>query len=284
MAGNTDVPGPAPGTLDPAVELRLSRDEERPGADELRLARDEARLDADERMLRHNRTVALVAAAVVGTLAVAVAGLVIALFALNRDIDTVAKAAPKDDSVGTVAIKNDAVTADKLAIGSVTGAALAPGAVDAPAITTGAVDRRALGRGAVGRSEVGRDALTGAQIDERTLARVPSARSASRAGVASDAQALGGVSATGYVSQVKLVRVASRANARRTKGPLSAACPAGMRIIAGGAAVDGPSRGVALVRSSPTAAQDWVAVADAYRATGTPWRLVVTAVCATGGR
>jgi hypothetical protein len=236
MAGNTDVPGPAPGTLDPAVELRLSRDEERPGADELRLARDEARLDADERMLRHNRTVALVAAAVVGTLAVAVAGLVIALFALNRDIDTVAKAAPKDDSVGTVAIKNDAVTADKLAIGSVTGAALAPGAVDAPAITTGAVDRRALGRGAVGRSEVGRDALTGAQIDERTLARVPSARSASRAGVASDAQALGGVSATGYVSLVKLVRSragrtpgARRDRSRRRARPACGSSPAARR-------------------------------------------------------
>ena len=128
------------------------------------------------------------------------------------------------------------------------------------------------------------NALTGAQIDEQTLGQVPTARGASRARVASDAQALGGVSATGYISHVKLVRVASRANARRTKGPLAAACPTGMRIIAGGAAVDGPSRGVALVRSAPTAAQDWVAVADGYRADGTPWRLVVTAVCATGGR
>jgi hypothetical protein len=284
MSGNTDAPGPAPATLDPALELRLRRDEERIGADEARLARDEARLDADERTLRRSRSVAIIAAALAGTLAVAVAGLVVALFALNRDIDAVARAAPKDDSVGTVAIKNDAVTADKLAIGSVTGAALAPGAVSSPAIATGGIDRRALGRGAVGRSEVGRNALTGAQIAEGTLGRVPSARSAARATVAGDAQALGGVSPTGYISQVKFVRAATRTNARRTKGPLSAACPAGMRIIAGGAAVDGPSRGVALVRSAPTAAQDWVAVADAYRANGTPWRLVVTAVCATGGR
>ena len=57
-----------------------------------------------------------------------------------------------------------------------------------------------------------------------------------------------------------------------------------MRIIAGGAAVDGPSRGIALVRSAPTASGDWVAVADAHHPTGTPWRLVVTAVCASGGR
>ncbi len=113
---------------------------------------------------------------------------------------------------------------------------------------------------------------------------MPAARRASRAVVAGDASALGGVGASGYLSRVKLVRVASRTNGRSTKGPLAANCPLGMRIIAGGAAVDGPSRGIALVRSAPTASGDWVAVADAYHPTGTPWRLVVTAVCASGGR
>ena len=77
--------------------------EERIRRDEARLLADEARIAEDEHDLRTNRLVARIAVVLAGTLLIAVAGLTISLFALNRDIETVAKAAPKDDSVGTTA-------------------------------------------------------------------------------------------------------------------------------------------------------------------------------------
>jgi hypothetical protein len=48
--------------------------------------------------------------------------------------------------------------------------------------------------------------------------------------------------------------------------------------------VDGTSHGVALVRNAPGSGREWVAAAAAYSRPVAPWRLVVTAMCAAGGR
>lgn len=260
-----------------ALAERLRRDEQR-------LLADEARLAADEKALLANRQTALTAVVLAGTLAVAVAGLIVGLIALNRDIETVAKAAPKHNSVGTAALKNAAVTGQKLAPGSVGTPAIADDAVVRRSIARGAIGSGELAAGAVAAQDVRRNALTGGQIDEGTLRRVPAARVASRSRSAGDARTLAGLGSSRYVSRVRTVRVASGSDRRRTKGPLAARCPAGMRLLSGGAAVDGTSRGVAITRSAPNGSQDWVAVADTYRAPKTTWRLVVTALCAAGGK
>jgi hypothetical protein len=283
----TDEPQPVSRTL----EARLSEDEERLAADEQRIAADEARLDADEariakdeKLLRGNRLIASIAVVLAGTLLIAAAGLTISLFALNRDIETVAKAAPKDNSVGTTAIKHSAVTADKLAPRSVTRTAVADGAITRVHIRGGAIGGAQIAAGAVKASDVRADSLTGDQIDERTLHNVASAGHATRAGSAGNAALLAGLPPAAFLSRLRLVQTASPTSTRRVKGPVSVACPAGMRLLSGGAAVDGTSHGVALVRSGPTSGREWVAAATAYSRPTVPWRLVVTAICGAGGR
>jgi hypothetical protein len=258
------------------LEARLQIDEDR-------LRADEARMAADERLLRANRLVARIAIVLAGTLIIAVAGLTVSLFALNRNIETVAKAAPKDDSVGPAALKVGAVTASKIAPGSVSTDAIAAAGVRRADIAPGAVGGAQIAVGSVTRGDVRHDTLTGAQIDEGTLRHVASAQTTAHAVTASDAQALGGVSSSSYVSRITVVRAATPASRQRTKGPVAARCPSGMRVVSGGAAVDGTSHGVAIARSAPDAGESWTAVANSYRAPTVPWRLLVTAICVTGG-
>ncbi len=237
------------------LEARLDRDEDR-------IADDEARLAADEQLIRSNRFIAWIAIGLGVALVVAVTGLVIALVAVNRDVDVVAKAAPKDGSVGTAALQDRAVTADKVA--------------------DGAIGSRQLADNSVKAADVAHNTLTGTQIDEGALAEVPAAHRASRASSAADADKLAGLSSSAFLSHVAAQRTASATDEHATKGPLAAHCPSGQRVVGGGAAVDGAARGIAIVRSAPDG-QDWVAVAVADRRTTTPWRLVVTAICAAGG-
>ena len=95
-----------------------------------------------------------------GLLVLTIAALAISVVALNRDIDAVARAAPRDDSVATSALRDGAVTSPKLAAGAVATGRIADGAV------TGA--------------KVARDSLTGSQIDESTLTPVARATHAGR--------------------------------------------------------------------------------------------------------
>jgi hypothetical protein len=281
MADHTHPANIADPEPEPTLEL-----EKRLRRDEARLLADEARLAADEKVLRANRLVARIAIGLGATLAIAVAGLTLSLFALNRDIDVVAKAAPKDNSVGTAALRHAAVTSDKLAEGAVTSSALADSGVTRADLAPAAIGRRQIAPRAVTAAAVRHDTLTGAQINERTLHGVASAQAAARARTAvtaGNARQLAGVGATAYLSKVMVVRAASATSQRGIKGPIAARCPAGMRIISGGTAVDGTSHGVAIIRSAPNADDDWVAVASAYSRPTAPWRLVVTAICAAGG-
>ncbi len=278
MADETHVAAPTVPVAEAhhALEVRLQ-------ADEQRLLADEARMAADEKVLRTNRLLARIAIALAGTLIIAVAGLTISLIALNRDIDIVANAAPRDNSVGTPALKHAAVTADKIATGAVTTNALADGGVRRADIAARAVGSAQIAPGAVTRFDVRRDTLTGAQIDERTIRQVPSAQAAAHAGTAGDAQRLAGASASAYLSRITIVRAATTSSQQRIKGPIAARCPSGMRVVSGGASVDGTSHGVAISRSAPDAGENWVAVANTYRRPTVPWRLIVTAICGEGG-
>lgn len=237
--------------------------------DEIRLAHDEERLQQDERWIQRNWHVAL---ALGGVLALTVVALVLSVVALNRDIDTVASAAPREGSVGTAALQDGAVTAGKLATGAVTPAALAGGAVTKPAIADGAVASRA----------VAADGLTGADIDEATLGRVPSAKEATTASAAADAKALGGLAAGRYLNRPTVVTTRSSTSTLAAKGPLSARCPSGTRVVSGGASIDGAAR-VAITTSAPDGQDEWIASAAAIGTPSGPWSLEVIAVCTHGG-
>jgi hypothetical protein len=231
--------------------------------DEARLAYDELRLLEDERRMRGTRSLTIGLAV---ALAIALAGLVVALVALRQDVRELSAAAPHD-SVSTAALQDDAVTQDKLAADSVTAAALARGAVRGAEIAPGAVTE----------SSVAGNSLTGASVRESSFGQVPSARAAG------DSRKLRGLPGTAYLSQVQTVRAESALDSSGVKGPLSAICPAGLRVLSGGAAVEGAARGIAISTSTPRHGDEWVAVARRYRRSAHNWRLVVTAICSRGG-
>jgi hypothetical protein len=246
----------APGDVSSALERRLT-------TDEARLARDEARLLSDERRMRSNRWLTLGLGI---ALAIAVTGLIVAILALRRDVHALSTAAPSG-SVSTAAMQDDAVTSDKLAAGSVTAEELSDGSVGAAAIAPGAV----------GGAAVAGNSLTGATIRESTLGQVPSA------GTAGDSRKLAGQPASAYLSRLRTVRAESALDASRVKGPLSARCPGGYRVLSGGASVEGATHALAIGESAPQHGDQWVALARRYRPSKNEWRLVVTAICAMGG-
>jgi hypothetical protein len=257
-------------------------------------------IEREERQIRRNN----VLIATIGVLvALVIAALVLSVLALNRDIESVAEAEPKDDSVGTAALQSGAVTSDKLAAeavgpdqladgavtaeklaeSAVTETALAQGAVVTPSIANGAVGPNKLAAGAVDGTKVAPDSLTGENIDEATLETVAEATLAETATQAEDALALGGAAAAAYLSSVRVVQEESRPTLQPIRGPIVARCPNGTRVIGGGAAVAGTSDGVAIVRSAPDGEGAWTALAEATAEQSQPWSLVVTAICAAGG-
>jgi hypothetical protein len=280
-----------------SCEVRFAQDEERLGRDEQpfaehvqrlaedeqRLALDEDRLELEEHAAHVNRRLAWFSVALVGVFAIAVGSLVIAVVALRHDVRTLANAA-SDNSVATSAIQDGAVTAPKLAGGAVTSSALGPRAVGRASLAPHAVGLQQLAPNAMTGQSVRRNSLTGADVREGTLGPVPSAQAASRARLAGDSAALGGLSSAAYLSGIGVVRTSTSADTRSAKGPLSAQCPSDMRVISGGAEIVGADRGVALVRSAPNGGHAWTASAAAYRGSRPPWRLVVSTVCAAGGR
>jgi len=237
--------------------------EQRLVQDEARLTRDEARLEREESEVRESRIVAWLGVGLALASAIAVAALVVGLIALRGDVGSIRRAAPAE-SVSTAALRD----------GSVTAAKLAPEAVRREAVTAGAIASAQLAPGAVTGAQVAPNSLTGADVRERSLSLVPQAR---------DAQRLGGIRAGAFLSQPFEVSVTSLTDVRSIKGPVSARCPAGSRVLSGGASIDGVVTGASLVSNAPEGAQGWTATARVVRRPAPAWRLVVTAICTVGG-
>jgi hypothetical protein len=277
---------------------------------EARLEADEARIAEEEKWIRRNWRLAL---AVAVLLALTISALVVSVIALNRDIEAVARAEPKDDSVSTAALQSGSVTADKIAAGAVGNPQLATGsvttdrltagvvvagsiandAVTAPAIAARAVGNAELGPesvgtkklipGAVTGAKVAGDTLTGDNIVEGSLGQVPTAASAETADRATNAVRLGGIQAGEYLHGVEVAQARSADDLQPVK-QLSVGCPAGTEIVSGGATADGAPLGeVAIAASTPNGNAAWLAVAVALEPQDDPWQLVVTAICAAGG-
>jgi hypothetical protein len=277
---------------------------------EARLEEDERRLAEEEQGVQRTWLLGLALAAVIG---LTIAALVISVIALNRDIEAVAKADPKDDSVGTAALQDGAVTreklaaqavgADQLAGGAVSAAALADGAVSAAALADGSVTSRALAGqavlnaalapgvvgtkkladGAVTAAKTAADTLTGAQIREETLAAVPEAERAATADQADNAARLGGLRPSAYLTGVEVVSEAGERSLAGVK-EVTVGCPDGTFVVGGGAALDEARQGISIVASTPSGDSGWTAVAVAAEAQDEPWQLTATAICAAGGR
>lgn len=243
-------------------ETRLMRDELRLARDETRLARDEARITLSEHQARANRMLAIVAAGVGGGLVIALVALVVAVSALERDVNAIQQTAPAR-SVNTASLQDASVTGDKLAADSVSSAALAAGSVGRAQLAPNAVTGRSIRPNSV----------KGSDVAEGTLGTVPSATGAAK---------LGNLPASAYVAWSFTRKAASRLDAKPAKGPLAAHCPSGTRAISGGIAIAGSAKGVSVVQSEPNGGV-WLGRARAAQ-TKSAWQLIVTAVCARPGK
>lgn len=304
------------------VRERLTRDEARLSRDEARLSREESRLTENERRDRTSRLLvyglggllALTALALVMSWYALNRNITAVATATPKD-DSVGAATIRDGAVETAAIRDGAVVESKIAPGAVTASRLAPGAFGAATLGPKAVTARALADRAVAASAiadravvartladravtgrtmadnavtgraVGANALGGDDIDESALgpvARATRAATAGRAARADDALALGGVAAARFVRGVVQVRAATQTSTLGRRGPVTASCPPGTTVVAGGARVEG-ARDVALSANGPDGTSGWTAEASAFGTPGGAWRVVVTAICAKGG-
>jgi hypothetical protein len=181
------------------------------------------------------------------------------------------------EAVGSDQIENGAVSTPKLADEAVTKDKLAPGAVGTARIEDGAVTEDKLGDGAVASEQLAGDAvdgekvadesLTGADVDESTLEGV-------------DAATLNG--SASYFNEVQSVQQTSSLNGNDRKGPVTATCPDGTTVIAGGASIvteSGTKLPIALTASTSNAGNGWNAEALEIRPVEEGWGLRVVAHC-----
>jgi hypothetical protein len=238
--------------------------------DEERLLADEERLETEQTEIRQSWIVAWFGVGLAVAVAIATAALVIAILAVRGDVGSIARNAPTG-SVDTAALRDQSVTAPKLDYS----------AVGPENLASGAIGRQQLAADAVASPQVARNSLTGSDIAEGTLGTVPAAQ---RAGSAADAALLGGLPRRAFVSRIRRATASSPTDTLRIKGPLTALCPVGTRVISGGAAIEGAARGAAIVSNTPDGDAAWSAVARVTRSPAPAWRLVVTAVCVSGGR
>jgi hypothetical protein len=165
----------------------------------------------------------------------------------------------ESEKVGTDQLENGAVTTPKLADEAVTKAKLASGAVATGRIEDGAVTTDKLANDAVDGEKVADDSLTGADVDESTLN-----------GSAS------------YFNDIQAIQQTSSLNTNDRKGPVTATCPQGTKVVAGGASIvteSGTKLPIALTASTSNAGNGWNAEALEIRPVEEAWGLRVIALC-----
>ena len=141
----------------------------------------------------------------------------------------------------------------------------------------------------LGKGKIKLDTLGGDQIDESSLAKVPSAAAADSAATATsaasadDAAKVGGVPASAIVRNVEYVVGSAIGN--DTSKQAFAQCPAGKKVIGGAAAINGLSTtDVFLQRSQIANSQSqWFAQARVHGAGHPGWTVSATAICANVG-
>lgn len=171
------------------------------------------------------------------------------------------------DTVGTDQIEDGAVVTRKLADGAVTAEKLAERSVAERALAEAAVTLTAIAPDAVDAERVIDDSLTGDEIDEATLEGV-------------DAATLNG--SASFIRDVQAATQTSSINTNDRKGPVTATCPEGTEVVAGGASIvtaSGRKVPVALTASTSNAGNGWNAEAIEVQPVNEGWGLRVVALC-----
>ena len=149
--------------------------------------------------------------------------------------------------------------------------------------------------GTVSSSDLGDDGVTGTDVRESTLAKVPSAASADSASTATNATTaanaanLGGEPAADYLNDIRMVTEVSASDSVSPK-TVTADCAGGEQIVGGGANIEGGAapENIVLQDSHPDQSDpgdpfdSWVAVAVETDPDLGNWTLTTYALCAEG--
>jgi hypothetical protein len=173
--------------------------------------------------------------------------------------------------VGTADIEDGAVVTAKIADGAVTPEKVSDEILTASDLEGAKVTTAALADDAVTGDKVADDSLSGADIDESALEGV-------------DAATLNGQS--DYLRGISGVTKTSSLNNVDRKGPVTATCESGTKVVGGGASIvteDNKKVPVALTATTSNTGNGWYAEAIEVQPVDSSWGLRVIAVCAVLG-
>jgi hypothetical protein len=169
-----------------------------------------------------------------------------------------------------------------VATGSIDSREIRNGTVQSRDVRDGALQGRDVANGSLQSRDVRDGALRGLDVNDRSLGGVDLAentlgdREINEPDL--DIQRLAGVDARRYVKNVRRVQTATASDAVTPKSVPPARCPAGRRLLGGGARVVAPAPvPVALSVNAPNG-DAWEASAYATAPTGN-WQLVAVAIC-----
>jgi hypothetical protein len=169
-----------------------------------------------------------------------------------------------------------------VAIGSITSRDIANNTVQSRDVRDGALKGRDIANRSLRSRDVQDGTLSGVDVRDGSLAGADLAPNALGDREVDEPQLdinrLGGVSVTRYVKNVVRVETRTASDAVTPKTAPPATCPAGKRLIGGGARVVAPTFvPVALAANGPNG-RAWIAAAYATAAAGN-WQLVNIAIC-----
>ena len=149
-------------------------------------------------------------------------------------------------------------------------------------VPRGSVGTPQLRNGAVSNPKLRNNAVTSAKVANRSLLRADFAAGQLPAGPTGPAGPAGPAGAAGPPGLSAVERI-DTSSANNTTSPKSAflACPAGKRLIGGGARVNGGSPDTAILQSFPDNDNIWRATAAETDTIAGSWSLTVYAICAT---
>lgn len=190
-------------------------------------------------------------------------------------------------SVSTLKLRSGAVTTLKLRNGAVTGIKIAPGAVGSTQLADGGVRSVDLGGGVVTEGKLKNGAVTESKLFNSAVTNSKLGPNSVATGKIADGAVTSAKLAPSFLGQlVKNVSYVTESSGiiPISSETITAQCPAGKRVIGGGARIVGPNAKVALSESGPVVDggnhTGWTATANEFAEEAADWTLDVTAICA----
>jgi hypothetical protein len=168
----------------------------------------------------------------------------------------------KNGSVQSRDVRNDSLMGVDVENNTLGGGDIAAGTIRARDIAAGAIRGREITDRSISGRDVASNSLGDREIAEPQL----------------EINRLGGIASGRYVRNVRTVRTATGNDPVTPKAVPPARCPAGKRLIGGGASVVAPAPVPVALSANGPSGNAWTAMAYATAPTGN-WQLVAVAIC-----